>query len=345
MIRISGPIAVGAVKLKDGTDILLFGDEHQSRNGTCKECKERTGCHYITKFLDKMTVRPTELFVESFWVPNDEISSKQIKSVDVIGDIINHFHKRIYMHGSKNQKQTKGPIRVHYADIRSEPNLRDLFIIIMGIYQKHVNGVSDINYDLSLLTKHFRNVKHFKKLLDAMVLSNDYKKSIHALLSDSQYATRFISYKYSNKTVHKLRKQVLKIQDRKMRKSLLKFHQDQCSRIIKTNQEYNDVMKRARHNAKLTQEDESVILGTLMAWLTHITDMYTLARMLYYIDKRDANVFVSYAGATHTLHYLMFFMAYIQGSTMVHYQPESESKRTKRCVHLPKHYVSNLVSI
>jgi hypothetical protein len=347
MIRISGPITVGAVKLKDGTEVLLFGDEHQSKEGLCKECKQKKGCYYITDFLDKLNKKPSELFLESFWMTPEEASKRSSKyQDDVIGNVNNHFFKKMYKHSNKTNKQTKGPIRVHYTDIRTEPNLRDLFKIIMGIYLKHLDGDSAINYDLSLLSKHFKTTQRFKKLLDAMVLSDDYQKSIHTLLKkDSIYATSFVSYKYSNKSVHKIRKQVLKIQDHTTRKCLLKFHKDQCNRIIKRHQEYNEVIERLRRNSQLTEEDESVIFDTLIATFTHIADMYTLARMLSYIEKSEAKVFVSYAGAMHTLHYMMFFMAYLDGSTMIHYQKKNATSRTKRCVSLPKDYVNSIASI
>ena len=70
--------------------------------------------------------------------------------------------------------------------------------------------------------------------------------------------------------------------------------------------------------------------------------MYTLARMMYYIEKGDSSLFVSYAGSLHTIHYLMFFMAYLEGSEMIHYQPESVTK-SKRCVSLPQAYVNRLI--
>lgn len=349
MIHISGPKTVGAIKLNNGKHVILFGDEHESRLGLCKPCQKAKGCYYITEFLDRLTKKPTELFLESFWITPEEASNTRLPKYqdDVLGDVNKHFHKKMYQHSKKTGKQTQGPIRVHYADIRTEPSLEELYRIAIGLIMKITNSKLRVQYDFSLLFKHFRTTKHFKKLLDSLVTSNDFKKSINKLLkNDKSLVSRFISSKYSDKPIHKIRKQLKKIKDKQMQSSLLRYYKYRCGDIVKNTKEYDSVIKRAtdKDAQQLTEDEEIVIANTLMAWFTHIADMYTLARMLYYMEKGDASVFVSYAGALHTLHYMMFFMAFIKGSTMIHYHPESKTNKNKRCVSLPKEFVASILS-
>lgn len=338
MIRISGPTTVGAIKLKNGIDVILFGDEHNSKAGLCKSCKTKKNCYYITEFLDKVTKKYSDIFIESFSLtPSQRVGSIPKYQDDVLGDVITHYHAKMYNHS----RVTSNMVRVHYTDIRNEPDLRDLFKIVMGLFLQDTKDTKDtkdtrtVDYDISVLPTYFKMTTCFKRLIDAMVKSNNYQESIKTLLQNVD--------KNYNTPVHKIRKQLLKIKDRKVRASLLKFHKDRCQKIVQSTSAYNKIFKRNSTGTSLTYQEESVVFDTLMAWFTHIMDMYTLARMMYYIEKGDSSLFVSYAGSLHTLNYLMFFMVYLEGSEMIHYQPESNVTKSKRCVTLPKTFVNTLV--
>lgn len=69
--------------------------------------------------------------------------------------------------------------------------------------------------------------------------------------------------------------------------------------------------------------------------LTHLMDMYLLARLLYYIKKKDTKQIVTYTGSMHTDNYVKFFTKYMKESKLLYQEDNTESKRIKRLVSLP----------
>ena len=58
-------------------------------------------------------------------------------------------------------------------------------------------------------------------------------------------------------------------------------------------------------NGTITQQDKYRIFYGLLEWGTHLKDLYTLARILYFFDKTDT--IISYDGAAHSKTYAYFF--------------------------------------
>lgn len=342
MLRISGPISLGVVQVSSEAKLLLFGDEHFSRKGLCDKCKRLKNCHYITDFLDSIQ-EPTELFIESLWLPPSDTQTPP-KSYDVLGDVVSKYHTKMYHNKSKakeDSKDNKGLLRVHYGDLRSELNLYELLKVVLHYSQKQDFGTSNIPYDQALLTKFFPSVKSFKQFVDILVLNDNLQTSMVKFFNGNKnIATEFITDKYKTAKVHKVRKQITKITNKAWKKALLKYYTHRCQLLVQVYKEYKKSLALVTEG-KSTNENEDFIFMTVLDWLSLITDMYTLARMLGYMEKGEGKVFATYTGSYHTDQYINFFVNYLPKSQLIHYQPPSiKNKQVNRCVSLPSSFVS-----
>jgi hypothetical protein len=339
MLRISGPISLGAVQVSTEAKLLLFGDEHASRKGLCDKCKRLKNCHYITDFLDSI-LEPTELFVESLWLPPSNTKMPP-KSYDVMGDVVSKYHTKMYHNKSKAKEDNEGLLRVHYGDLRSEPNLYELLKVVLHYSQKQDFGKSNIPYDQALLSKYFPSVKSFKQFVDILVSSDNLQTSMVRFFNGNKnIATEFITNKYKTAKVHKVKKQISKITNKAWKKALLKYYSNRCQELAQAYKQYKTSLALVVAG-KSTNEDEDIIFMTVLDWLSLITDIYTLARMLSYMAKDEAKVFVTYTGSYHTTIYINFFVNYLPKSKLIHYQPPTmKNKQVNRCVSLPSSFVS-----
>lgn len=118
MLRISGPVSVSIFHLQDDKKIILFGDAHESKTGLCKQVKKSNKNNvdniFITDFIDSFQSSPTDVFLESDWVPNFDKEKVAVQQdVDILRVVLNHYNENMY----KTQNNKKG-LRVHYTDIR-----------------------------------------------------------------------------------------------------------------------------------------------------------------------------------------------------------------------------------
>lgn len=339
MIRISGPVSLGAITLSNGVKLLLLGDEHASRKGICQKCKRQKNCYYVTDFLDKVQ-EPTELFLESMWQASTDIQ-EPLEPVDVLSDVVSKYYRQIFYHKGRLERKT-GVVRAHYGDLRSEANLFELLKVVLHYWEKQDYGVSNVPLDLSLLIKYFPTVKHFKQFVDALVLSDNVSKSMTKIFKgNKEVAQKFISEKYSapKAKAHKVYKQVSKIKNKVWKKALLKYYDNKCKELVKIYKPYKQALERLQKN-QISQEDEDTVFMTILLWLALVTDMYTLARMLYYIEKGDTKLFMTYTGSYHTHEYMNFFLNYLPASQLNYYQDKkTRGTQTVRCVSVPASFV------
>ncbi len=347
MYRISGPIAAYALKMGD-KNIILFGDWHESNDKQCTPCKK--DCIYIVDLLKQ--IKPnTDLFIESYI--HSQLN-RDVEPHDVISNVLKTFHHKMHNHNGTKQNN----IRVHYSDIRTLDNYKAFYKTIMYLIAK-------INYEYT--EKEVGHMNHFpliswcdtqqklKAFIDIMLTSDDYIQSVSSLIPHD--VVRYFTYKYDlmihqRKYISRLHKQLLVLTP-EQQSHILKFHEDTCQRLIKKHNKYNDAMHHYNMYKFNTRQNEYYIANALFAWSSHIKDLYTIARMLQYIDK--TNNIISYDGAAHSRIYANFFKKYMKAKVL---HKENHYKRTlfsdtykltngneTRCVQLPKSTVKDVFNV
>ncbi len=96
------------------------------------------------------------------------------------------------------------------------------------------------------------------------------------------------------------------------------------------------------------------LANALLKWGSHVKDLYTIARMLFYLDK--SNNIISYDGAAHSKTYALFFKRYMK-ATLLHREQNYKTinmfnytitwtKNTGlRCVQLPTKVIHEVFDI
>lgn len=332
MLRVSGPVSLAVLTFKN-INILFFGDEHDSKKGLCKSCKQDKNCVYIPEFLQFLK-NPVDIFIESFW----KADKTKMTSSDVIGNVVNYFNENMYLHKQQSQGQ-----RVHYIDIRDEDTLECFLLIMMSLLLKVTShrDQDKIQAPFEIL-QYFKTTQRFNEFANILLVSNDFNKSI------SQKFPKTISHHFikntnltnipgtTKRTIHRIRKQILKLTPSD-KKSLLEYHRHRCIEIIHETKEYDDINKMK----ELSNAEHVIMLDTVMSWMTHIMDMYALARMLHYMNNNKSHTIAVYAGDYHTYNYMKFFSKYLKAK-IVHYQNTENTSKEKRCVTLPLEFVKKI---
>lgn len=364
MIQISGPENVDIIKVGD-IHVFLFGDVHDGKKGLCKPCKTNKNCFYVTDFIDNLTLQPIELFLESPWLPLD-YHKKHIDYTDktkcVLSNVNHKYFSEMYLHSKPNSKfdtvfkYFKKPKksatikRVHYTDIRS----RDEFLMLYLISDMLLSPDAKENNEYFMIFIHiiitfFPSCKHFKRFVDIIFLSDNYIEDAKVFFDNNEVIYNLFSI--SGK-VHKVRKQFLKIKNPQWKTSLLKYYNYRCKFYIdnkKTSSMFRHTCKqydnlRSANGSNIPfNERMHIIFTMLLHWKALIMDMYHLARMLYYIEKGDATVFVSYTGLAHTQFYKTFFTKYLKGKLIA--SSVTETTDRKKCVLIPENIISKFMPI
>ncbi len=347
MFKVSGPVTVYALKIKD-KNIILFGDNHENKDNLCKTCD--SNCLYITDLLLKLKPR-SDLFIESYINSEYWYSPRKAKPNNVLEDVIKVFHSKMHTHKGKPIKGVK----VHYSDIRSLLNFTPFHNLMKYILLRFVHGKKDediIHLDTFNMITWCETSLVLKGFIDIMLKSDDYIKDIATLIPirfRSYFTNRYDLMLHQRKYVTRLKKQMLKLPDSHQR-LLLEFHEDRCNKLMEEHKAYDVFMTMSK---KITYNDIVGFGYALLDWGCHIKDLYTLARMLFYINKSD-NI-VSYDGAFHTKVYADFFKKYMKASLT--YKKNNINQKTRagylkskrhieyRCVTLPKQIVYNVFDV
>lgn len=323
MIYVSGPVSVYIYTILN-KKLFLFGDIHTN---TIKPYKKSIS---IIQFLDKLP-STTDLFIESPYATNknkNEIPSYESSSV--ITTLYNHYKDSMYKHNRKNND-----FRVHFTDIRMGSDLKLFMNIVDSLIQNIIKGnlQVEINDVLSLAT-YFPSISKLVKYINLVVLSNNFKEDSYKLFPSFDNHDMITEDSQGMHIVHRIRKQILKL-DTYMQKQLLKYHKDKCKLLLNNTKIYDKVIKNAKqHNYILNQHDAIDLLITLTSWTTHLKDMYTLARILYYIIHGNNNI-VSYDGNQHTLNYVEFFEKYMDKTIELLHQQSILNKNSKKYLTIP----------
>lgn len=359
MYRISGPIAAYALKMGD-KNIILFGDMHESKSKQCISCNK--DCMYIVDLLQKMKPK-SNLFIESY-IHSQVVEGAQSK--DVLTDVILSNFMKMHNHMGKS----KNSIKVHYSDIRTlicfQPFWIAMFLLIDSIFKTADDKqIATMNFFLQNISWCNTTAK-LKQYIDIILLSNDFASDAQAIIpAESQslfvnnadlMLSRATSRSFAKrKHVTRIKKQLTDLQP-KYKKLLLTFHEDMCVKLHQKTKPYDKAMNNyILKNEKISRLDKYRIIYGLLQWGSHLKDLYTLARMLYYFDKTK-NI-ISYDGAAHSKTYAYFFSTYM--NAQVHHK-ESHFKEISiaslhypiptqlvglRCVKLPKHIIHEVFDI
>lgn len=79
----------------------------------------------------------------------------------------------------------------------------------------------------------------------------------------------------------------------------------------------------------VNKEDALDIFYTLLLWTSHLKDIYTLSRILFYKRNKDAKIVITYDGASHTMTYKRFFTEYVENVYIIHEDNHTNDKIKK----------------
>ena len=297
-MKISGPVSVTILQVGNN-HIIIWGDIHGDKRQYCRCQVNNKNCQLIASFLRRVQDN-YDLFIESPWYTQEErndLLGKQFVEVNALRSIANTFFQEMYFHGKTN-KHT----RVHFTDIRTERKIRPLTDII--------NNLITLLYEATP--------------------TDDYT-FIHTL---QQYDTTDKLYRFVdgiiNDTTHKIYKQLNKLTEFEQ-KTLIRFHQDMCRTLLTQTKTYDKSHYHLFHTQKNNYYNDILnVFNCLLLWLSHLKDVYTICRMLYYMNKN--RVIISYDGDYHTQIYNKFFTKYYPNTkTLWQYGFNT------RCVSIPQH--------
>jgi hypothetical protein len=342
MYKISGPIASYALKVGD-KNIVLFGDWHGSNDKQCHSCTKN--CFYVVKLLNNLQPK-SDLFIESF------IHSHLMEGVqptNVISNVIKSNFDKMHNHQGKPLHN----VRVHYTDIRSLLTFKP-FIDTLNSSLNYIHYNADKETVINMLTviSWCNTVQKLKTFLDVMLKSDNYIMNASNMIPH-QYVKHFTNkydlMKHNRMFITRLRKQLLKLKPQ-YQQTVLAFHNDQCIKLIKKHKSYDKAMQHFIQTNTLSASDVNVVALTLLKWGSHLKDLYTIARMLYYLDT-SKNI-VSYDGVWHSRVYASFFKQFMSARIIYKEAHIKENKlfggitvtndKEFRCVKLPKKVVESV---
>ncbi len=303
-MKISGPVSVCILK-HDDKHIILWGDKHGDKRSYCRCKGNQKDCKFISAFVLEIKDR-YDLFIESPWYSQEEkrqLIGKQFVEVNAMRAIANTFFQDMYFHRINSKATSK---RVHFTDIRTENTIRPLTDVVNAI-MNIVYGVSDTQGNLSWI-----------ETLQKYSTTQKLKRFVNHIMKDKE---------------HKIHKQILKL-PRGEQQLVRKFHKDMCRMLLSSTRAYDNSHYRLFNvEQKDYTEDMLNVLNNLLIWLSHLKDIYTICRMLFYMHK--THIVMSYDGDYHSQVYKFFFTEYLSRTTQVY---EHKSSNT-RCVVIPSHYL------
>lgn len=342
MLKVSGPVSVSIFQLSKGKKIFCFGDIHETKSGLCKPLKKGKP-FYITDFIDTLPL-PTDVFIESSWILDEDKDKVELKNeTNVLSSVQNHYKDMMYY-----KQRRKDGFRVHFTDIRDVGGLLHLYLIFDAVASSWIDeyityiGKHPIE-DILLYFPAFENVK---KYFDIIINSDDNEHDMRILMNgDNIYIGSDVLVSAPGKKdrkIHRIRKQLLKLSIQN-RKKLLAYHKIISNEFeAKYKSTYDTIISKLRDLkdfSKCKEKDLLNVMFVVFVFSAHMMDMYTLARMINFLQKPKSKNFVFYAGAAHTKNYKRFFENFwLSNAILVFNQDVKEYKNgnIKRCVAIPK---------
>jgi hypothetical protein len=340
--------------------ISLFGDIHFSKTSACEKCEETSDCMNIVELYDSLK-QPVDIFLESPYY--DKKSPKYKKRLNRYlshlkqGDgwlIDTEKHFKAYMYGSKHKASNK--VHVHYGDVRHHDSL-DLYIWIKETMQSEYLEELDegtIKVTQALLQQ-LRTKYHYKKIVDAMIKSNDIEGDMEKVFGKTGwlYAGKdsLTTFPGIPTKVHRIRKQILKLSP-ELQKKVLRYHDENTKEILWDYHCHHYAISRRKFLHQLEKKGEFVkgesrlVIDTCIEkWFSHLMEIYLIARMLYCIEQGNRENVTMFTGANHmyTVHY--FFKNFLKkdAKRLWEYNSEQENSKELRCVYIPKEIIQSMV--
>ncbi len=347
MYRISGPIASYALKIGD-KNIILFGDWHESKDRQCTPCEK--DCMYMVDLLSKVKTN-SNIFVESFIYSNPAYF-KRIQPKDVLTDVIKTNFDKMHKHKGKFIDD----IKVHYSDLRSLVNYEPFDNAMWYMMSRLQNEPAKEMHNPIPMISWCDTLQKLKLFIDAMLQSDDYIESVKSLIDKdnvNHFTHRFELTRVNRKYITRLRKQVLTLKP-EYQDILFAFHNDTCAKLLKKHKRYDKAMSSFLQKGTFTKLDMYAISYALLKWGSHVKDLYTIARMLFYLDR--TNNIISYDGSAHSKTYASFFKTYMHAK-LIHkvrnytainwldFKVIWAKGKGFRCVKLPKKVVREVFNI
>lgn len=345
MFRVSGPHKVSVYKIYN-TTVTLLGDIHFSKQGSCVQCDTKKDCYNVVQLLDVMQ-EPCDIFLEALYENENEKNTTK-KHVDKgnsegwLSDTIQHFKNELYEKHNKTQRK-----RVHYADIRSHDSFSFLELIPQ-VFKDNNPDKFLLMLALSII-RDFKNKSSIKRFIDACIKYDDHVGKVTELLGDraNLYIDKDNLTSYNGiQNIHRIRKQILKLSPALQRK-LIKYHNDRC-KILMTDlliSKYDTFCKLILKTPSLVGRYSHMFDVMILKWMSHVMDIYLIARVLYYIEKGASKTVTVYTGSNHTSSVEHFLSNYLQKDTQELWTYDSLQKKTKdkRCVYIPKEIIQSMI--
>jgi hypothetical protein len=321
MFRLNGTVSAVVYKLDNGCHIVFFGDDHDDKSESCETCELPEGCMDVKDFLDSLKY-PADVFVESAWYSReDKVEKARKRKKKAVGgnpnflqDVIDHFAVKMY-NPSKSMSKL---FRVHHSNVRQGSKVLHLTVLSDIVIKLIEKTISDD--DVKEFYSHFESLSKLTEYVDKFVkVDDDYKEAIVNMFANNSKA--YLERGQRGGVAHRIRKQIQKLPE-KTQTELLQFHDFQCKAIE----------KRFAKSFVRTKTHKT-LLSVLLLYISHLMDMYLLARLLFYA-KPDSTI-AAYTGSSHTTAYTLFFdKFYSDPCTKLFAKPQNTPKVT-RCLELP----------
>jgi hypothetical protein len=358
---LSGPVSVrtyDTTAVGGGGTLYLMGDVHFSDDHACVPCRAEDGCASVTSFVDRLAARgPLDVFVELPYVPRrgdqQRPRSRALSALDrrfgtssaadtrgkrreggsdvyigVLGTLYKRFRDRIYEHSHAD-----GGTRVHFADIRLEPNVNALL---------RPEWVSE----------HVTSIDALRAVMRAFLYARDFAAEIASAVGASGAAQVSKSALSSSPPCHKVAKQFLaapegdvkdaarKYLDERLEELLDIFSKDvglpfapQRAQARKTDVYYKDWLD-AVHVAHAKAQQWSLARAVRFGLRVLVMDAYLVFRVMRFGAAGDA---VVYVGDSHADLYARFLQDYLGLKPRSSHLADSRRSRggsERRCVPL-----------
>jgi hypothetical protein len=195
--------------------------------------------------------------------------------------------------------------------------------------------------DFDILIQYFSTTQKIYQYINCIVHSNNFLVDILKIFPKFSHHDVVTKAPKEQFQVHRVRKQILKL-NVNLQEKVLHYHATKCREIINSTKVFNKTMKRMKDTHQMYKNDTIDILTTLISWTTHVKDMYTLSRMLYYISQGSQNI-VSYDGNQHTLNYVEFFNNHAQDIAVPLYNQSIIENKRKHNITIPNTVVKQVI--